>query len=85
MISLLLTRNFVDGRTNTNIIPSSFWATIEIFRDPFLLHRVRSELKTAFDAAAMSRAEFDVDKTSQIAPFYLQSAAKRVGSAFRCT
>lgn len=35
---------------------------METFRDPSLLHRVRSELKMTFDAAAISRVEFDVDK-----------------------
>lgn len=35
---------------------------METFRDPSLLHRVRSELKSTFDAAAISRVEFDVDK-----------------------
>ena len=44
---------------NTNVVPSSMWMTLQAFRDPALLARIRAELTANVDAAAISELELD--------------------------
>lgn len=42
------------------------WSILEIFKDPVLLARVRSELNATFDSAALSDVAFDSDKLREL-------------------
>ena len=50
----------MDERATTNVVPSAMWMTLEIFKDPTLLSRVRSELNTAFDLPPLISATFPI-------------------------
>lgn len=61
----MLTFHLTLFRANTNAILAAFWANLEIFRDPNLLHKIRHSTQSLFDSPAQSNNHdnhFDIEK-----------------------
>ena len=52
-------------RTNTNAIISTFWANIEIFRDPALLLNARHKIRSCLGSPVQSNLHFDIEKLAK--------------------
>ncbi|KAJ6109224.1 cytochrome P450 [Penicillium sp. IBT 16267x] len=50
---------------NTNAVISTFWAALEVFKDPELLEQVRSEAQACIISQTQSELRFDIDRLLQ--------------------